>query len=278
MNITMKRKILSLLFSALFFSSSFAQEIIPKPSGSVATAGILSIGGLDFLHSVNPSMNTYAKGFNLSVGYTLPYHLDDFQQIVAKGAYAFPWVTLHVNVNKCGGSESNITIVGGGLSKSFGILGIGMEYNAIMHQLPFNETTISSFSRVGFHINPNDKWTLSVAVHNIENRQLDYEYDSFNIEPCLFAGIRWIGNDIFSLIGEVEKGWNHKPVYKASALITPCKRLSTSVGFSTLGHSLSAGVGYVGKMLLLHVGISHHEQLGVTSSASIAIHNLFNNK
>lgn len=252
-----------------------AQDIIPKMSGNIATAGILSVSASNPLQTVNPSMSSLTESMDFTVGYTLPYHLTDLQQIVAKGAFAFPWVTLSVNVSKSGNGGSTFSRFGGALSRKFGIVGIGMEYNAVIHQLPCDERAVSSFSCVGFHVIPNDMWTLSVAVNNVEERGFDYEYYDFDIESYLFAGVKWRANKIVTLLCEAEKEWDHDGVYKASVVVNPCKVVTASVGFSTLGQSISAGVGYCGKLFNIHVGISHHEQLGVTSSASVSMSNIF---
>ena len=275
----MKNKRIILIIIAICLSCNIkAQDIIAKSSNNIGAAGILSIDVVDVLQSINPSIYSNAKGLNVSVSYTLPYHLTDLGQAQAKAVYSFPWATVHASVNKNGCSESSFTSFGGGLSRSFGFLGIGIEYNAIIHQMPFSERCISSFSRFGFHAKPNDKWTLAVAVHNIEKRGFEYEYYDFDIESYLFASAKWKGNSYFSLLCEVEKGWNHDANYKVATTIFPCKQLNTTIGFATLGHSLSAGIGYQNKLLMLHVGISYHEQLGVTSSASVTIHNIFNIK
>lgn len=252
-----------------------AQDLLMQSSASVGAARIMSVSAVDYLQTVNPSMNTFAKSLDIHISYTLPYHIKDLQQINAKAAYSMPWATLHTNVGKSGSNESSYTIVGGGLSRSFGFFSIGMEYNAVIHHLPYNETHVSSFSRIGFHTVPNNKWTLSVAVHNIEKRGFSYEQYDFDIEPYFFAGAKWKGNDIFTLMCEVEKGWEHDPTYKVAMAVVPCRWLTTSIGFSTLGHSLTAGIGYINKLMTIHVGINHDEKLGVTSAASLTLHNIF---
>ena len=51
-----------------------AQDIIAKSSNNIGAAGILSIDVVDVLQSINPSIYSNAKGLNVSVSYTLPYH------------------------------------------------------------------------------------------------------------------------------------------------------------------------------------------------------------
>lgn len=256
-------------------STIYSQSVIVKPSQSIGAADIISVNTIEGIQSLNPSIMSEANGFNATASYTRPYNLTDLQQITGKMVYSTKYCNLTAQISKIGVSESNYTEIGGGLSRKFHNWGIGMEYHAIIHKLPFNQSYTSSFSRIGIHANPTKQWTISAMVHNIERRAIKYEYSTVELEPTAAIGIRWAATKIFAFVGEVQKGWDSDAIGKASVCIFPHPKVNASFGFSSLGSTISAGVGYTYNNIDIHIGISHHEQLGVSSAASVSIRNLW---
>lgn len=266
------------MFFALSVQKTEGQSVISRPSQSVGAADILSVGLTDGIHPLNPSVMAEAEGFNATASYAMPYGIADLQQITGKAVYATPYCNIDAAVSKNGSSESSYTEFGGGVSRMFHNWGVGMEYHAIIHKLPNNQSYTSSYSRIGVHANPTSRWTVSLFAHNIERRKIEYEYTSVNLEPMAALGLRWKATNMFNFACEVEKGWDHDAVGKVAVCVIPHPSLNATFGFSTLGSSVSAGVGYTYRNITLHTAISHHDQLGITSAGSISVSNIWGNK
>lgn len=245
------------------------QDIINTHPQTIGAAGILSVTATDGVASVNPSTMANVKHFTTEFAYTIPFSLPELGQKNAK--FVIPTKPFHITgqVTSSGDETSKYTQYGGGISHDFNHWAIGMEYYGITHTMSDNQKYTSSYSRIGLHFYPDEKWLLSVCVHNIERRVIDYEYSTFDIEPVALFALRWRANQLFAMLAEAEKRLEHDVVGKVGAAIYPTKRMDMTIGFSTRGQSLSAGIGLTGRVIGFHVGIMHHEQLGVTSGASI---------
>lgn len=252
-----------------------AQDAVVTPAQSVGAAGIVAVTPTDGILSVNPSLMAEVDGLNIAASYTLPYNISDIQQVMGKVVYATSLVNITATVSTIGSDYSRYTEIGGGLSRNFGMWGMGLEYHAIIHKLPYNQKYTSGFSRFGIHMMPTSAWLISVAVHNIEHSGFDYEYGSKDIEPMAALAIRWTANDYFRLLCEAQKYWDSDAVGKVAIAITPIERLTATAGFASLGSSMSCGIGYSIGVFEMNVGISHHNKLGITSAASVSINGLW---
>ena len=260
--------LITCVFSA-FSIASWSQDIIVVQPINIGAAGILTVNATDGIASINPAMMSAAKGFSIEVGHTIPYALKELSQTNAKVVVPTKLINIAGQVAICGDETSRYTQFGGGFSRDFNHWALGLEYYGIIHKLTDDQKFTASFSRIGLHFYPNEKWLLSVALHNIERSQFEYKYTKTDIEPAAFIGLKWKASGYFALMLEAEKRFDHDPIGKVAAAIYPTKRFDLTVGFSTRGQSLSAGIGYSIKGLALHVAIMSHEQLGMTSGASI---------
>ncbi len=268
----------SFLISVLVCSTvARAQEVTITSAEAIGAAGIVSVAaGEQQLVTINPALVSLDEGFGAICSYGLPYELSDLQQVLFKASYRTPYVTVAGHVSKSGSDESNFVRFGGGLSRTFGQFGIGIEYYGITHNLPYGQSYTTSFSRIGLYVKPDTHWTFSAIVQNVEKRGFDYEYYDVDIEPKAFVAIRWDCNDLFSLLAEVEKGWDSDPEGKVALALRPVERLLVTVGYTSVGNSPTVGVGYVvAGSVGLHAGLSYHEQLGVTSGAQVTVRNLW---
>lgn len=247
-----------------------AQDIITTTGESVGKADILAVATSDPIYSVNPSLMSGVSKGAISVSCAMPYGLSELKQISGKGVVETKLANVTMQVAQSGDKDSHYTQLGGGIARSFGLWSMGFEYYALIHTLTDNQKYSTSFSRIGLHFTPNDRWLISVALHSIEQREIDYEYTTVKMEPTCWTALKWKGSDLFSLMLEVEKRWEHDAIGKAAVAIYPIDKLEVTVGFSSKGQSLSAGVGYKWKGIGLNAGLMHHDQLGVTSAASVS--------
>lgn len=257
------------LMTSMFHIASSGQDIVNTHPQTIGAAGILSVSAIDGVAPFNPSLMTKVERFTAEFAYTMPFSLKELGQRNAK--FVIPTKPFHITgqITVSGDETSKFTQYGGGVSHDFVHWAIGMEYYGVTHTMADNRKYTSSYSRIGIDVYPDDKWLFSVCMHNIERRDIDYEYSRFDIEPMALFGLRWRANRLFALLLEAEKRFEHDAVEKVSAAIYPTKGMDVTVGFSTRGQSLSAGIGYTARVIGFHAGIMHHEQLGITSGASI---------
>lgn len=272
---------LKLVFAAIALAMAVVvegQELIVCPAASMGAGNIMSVSADDGISAVNPAQMSYARGLSVAATAAMPYSLSALKQAELRAVYGFKPVNVAASVVRSGDSNSAYTVAGGGLSRQFGMWAMGMEYYAVCHSLPYSQSFWSSFSRVGVTVVPTAQWKVSVALHNVERSAIDYEYSSFEIEPRAFMGVRWAASEYFTVMAEAEKGWNSDIVGKAALAVTPYTNLTASVGFASEGSTLSAGASYRMGMVSIAVGLAHHQQLGLSSAATVTVHNVLGGK
>jgi len=262
-----------LITMALVMVMSFTakgQDIITSSGESIGKADIHSVTATNPIYSINPSMMSSIKKAAISVSCVMPYGMSELKQITGKGVVETKLANIAMQVGQSGDDDSHYTHLGGGLSRSFGKWAMGLEYYALIHTLTDNHKYTSSFSRLGLSFSPNEQWLLSVALNNIEQREIEYELSSVKISPIWWTALKWKGSDMFSLMLEVEKHIDYKAICKTAIGIYPVNNLEVTVGFSSKGQSLSAGAGYKWHGIGINAGLMYHEQLGVSSGASVS--------
>lgn len=246
-----------------------AQEMVVSSGESVGAAGIATVSVTNNMRSVNPSLMGEVERLAVAVSYAQPYGLSDLTQVSGKVVGATPLVNLTLQVVKSGSDDSHFTEIGGGLSRVFGKWGMGVEYYAIIHSLWNGRRYSSSFSRIGLHFKPSEKWLISVALHSVEQRDIVYETTETSIKARSWLGLKWNASSLFAVMIEAEKPWNEDMIGKLALAIYPIDKLDVTVGFSSIGQSLSAGIGYAWNGADIRVGMMHHERLGVTLGATV---------
>ncbi len=263
------RRLIALALGTLAILTTKAQDLIVPAGQSVGVAGIVALSATDDMRSVNPSLMSDVERLAVAVSYLRPFGFNELSQKSLKAVAATPFANAMIAVAKSGSDDSYFTEIGGGLARKWGKWGMGLEYYAVIHSLWNNERYASSFSRVGMHFRPSKKWLLSLAIHSIEQREIVYETTEAKIEAKAWLGLKWMANNTFAILLETEKPWEGNAEGKMAVAIYPADKIDLSVGFSSIGQSLSAGVGYKWQGADIHVGIMHHERLGVSLGATV---------
>ncbi|MDO4461568.1 MAG: hypothetical protein Q4C30_03595 [Bacteroidia bacterium] len=254
-----------------------AQETFHTSPLQIQTAEIRSTSPIDeTIDAFNPSVIAEITTFALQFSCTYPYALKELRQVDAKIATSTPICHIQAEVFKSGDDISSFTAIGGGLSRRFHKFAIGMEYRLLVHKQAEGTTYKSSFSRVGMHVNPSKKFTIAMALQNVEARRMRYYTTEVDIPSFVVFGMKWDSRFVV-LQTEVEKYWDRDPTIKLAATIKTPKAVFGSVGIK-VRKSLaqpSAGVGVQTKHIMIDAAISYHTQLGISSGAMLSLNNLW---
>ncbi len=260
------------LIALLMSTLARAQDVVEQTARSIGSAGIIGVSALENFEAVNPALMATTTSFDAFVSCAVPYTLPELAQINGKMVVNARLLNVALRVAKHGSDGSSMAIFGGGLSRDFNVFGIGVDYYAIVHTLPYSVRATSSFSRIGLYINPSEKLLLSVFVHNLEHRAFHYADSAVEslIEPMAVVALKWSPTKIFALLCELEKRFESQAVCKAAVVIRPVKFIDVTAGFSSAGHAVSLGAGYRLGRLGLNVGLNYHNKLGLSSGATVS--------
>lgn len=264
------RQLIAIACISIITIRAGAQEIVASAGESVGAAGItsVSIANKD-MRSINPSLMGDVERLAVAFSYICPFGLTELTQISGKAVIATKLTNITAQISKSGNDDSHFIIIGGGLSKIYGKLGIGAEYYALIHTLWNNQHYTSSFSRFGIHFRPTKNLLLSLALHSVEQREINYETTENTIEAKAWLGLKWKASKLFSILLETEKPWNNNVEGKIALTVFPTDNLDFTLGFSSIGQSLSAGIGYTWNGANIRAGIMHHECLGTSIGTTI---------
>ena len=106
-------------------------------------------------------------------------------------------------------------------------------------------------------------------MHSVEQREIEYESATAKIEAKAWLGLKWSASDMFAVLLETEKPWDGDAEGKIAVAVYPVNNLDVTIGFSSIGQSLSAGMGYKWQGADIHASIMHHEMLGVSLGVTV---------
>lgn len=273
----LSRQLGAILCLSILRTYAFSQEIHHTSPLQIQTANIYSTVPIEeTVDAFNPSIISDITTFGTQASCTIPYALKELRQSDAKLAVSTPVCHLQGEVMKSGNENSSFTTLGGGISRRFHKFGIGLEYRMLVHKQANAESYKSSFSRFGIHVNLSEEWTVAMAVQNIEGRQLSYKQVEVDIPSFAVVGVRW-RHSMLVIQAEVEKNWVLDPAIKVAATVISRKVVFGSIGLMVRNDSAmpSVGVGAQTKYCTINAAMSYHNQLGITSGASVSLNNLW---
>lgn len=273
-----KAKLIIIAIAMSICTYNYAQTIDANEAASIATAGTKGLSVAGNLCGQNPSQTANTNGLEAIIGYTCPYALKELNQNYIHAAYGNSMITIEGRIQRSGNDLSSYTTFGIAAARYFGTKwALGLRYNWLIHKLPYNESYQAGYSQFGIHYKPSDEWTVASTIQNIERNTIEYKkYATINIPTIAIFSIKWSKEDLISIYGEVEKDFDRDPIGKIALRMQTIKYITATVGVAGKPMILSAGAGFLYKKISIEVGISHHQDLGITSGATFAISNIFN--
>lgn len=255
----------------------YSQEIHHTSALQIQTANIYTTSPIEeTVDAFNPSIISEITTFGAQVSCSIPYELCELRQVDGKIGLSTPICHLQGEILKSGDETSAFTMLGGGISRRFHKFGIGAEYRILVHKQANSETYKTSFSRVGFHVNLSNEWSVGMAIQNIEGRKLSYKQVEVDIPTIAAVGVKW-HHGILVMQAEMEKRLEYDPTVKVAATIISQKAVFGSIGLMVKDDAATpcVGVGAQTKHFTINAAMSYHNQLGITSGAALSLNNLW---
>ncbi len=145
------------------------------------------------------------------------------------------------------------------------------QFNGLTHKIDGAETYSGFFSTIGVQFFPSEKVELGFYIQNPEQSKISYPNQKELIPALYVAGINWHPLNYLSLMVEMEKDQQFDPQYKFGIEIQPVDILILRGGVKGSPVELSFGAGTEWGFITIDIGMSYHQQLGVTSGVSLTI-------
>lgn len=270
-------KICIFIFFVVFIASAQAQEMVGRTSRQLGAGNIVSLPAVGDVVAFNPAVNIDENGLSASVGYVLPYQLSSFKQQLVRVLWTSRLGSFSADGGLNGDANSNLSRVGVGYARQFGPnWRAGLRYYYLSHHFGTRENFSSSFSLAGLSYRSADgDIVFSVSIQNIEQQKISYYDRDGQIPSVAITGLQWQPSKGLFLLMEVEKDFDFEPVFKGAIIYHYDALMEISFGAASPELELSAGIGVLYRGVRLHVGVSHHRELGFSSGASLSVVGLF---
>jgi len=247
-----------------------AQDFNAPGISSLSTGGIRSTERNIFSVLSNPAGLTGVTHPGIAVSYIAPYNLHKLSNRSVTGIFPTKAGSFSLLFTQAGYSLSLINRYGFAYARKFGShVSASLMFNGITHRLNGTDNYGGFFSVIGMQFFPSETVNIGIVIQNIEQSKIAYP-DRKALIPVLYvAGISWQPLDELSLKAELEKDQELKPQYKFGIEYSPLDLLTLRGGLRGSPAEISFGTGLKWQFVIIDIGISYHQQLGVTSGASL---------
>jgi len=256
----------------VFPFSSTAQEINYSGAGSLSTGGISSVERNIFSVFSNPAGITGVKHPSVGISYICPYNITKLSNRSVSAVAPTRLGHFSAYYAQSGYSLSLMNLFGASYARTFGsVVSASLSFNGIRHRLDYSGSYGGFFATAGIQIFPSGKVTLGFFIKNFSRSKISYPDRKEDI-PVLFAGgISWYPAEQVGLSAEIEKDDRFDPVYKFGMFYKPVHFLVLRGGVKGTPVEISFGAGYVSGFFSIDIGMAYHQQLGITSGASLRL-------
>ena len=255
--------------------SSFlsAQDFNYSGAGSLSLGQIKSVEENVFSTMSNPAGTTGISSPGIAISYISPFNLTKLSNRSITGTAPTPLGYFSALYIQSGFSMSLVNRYGISYARKFGKhVAAALEFNGLTHRINETDNYSGFFVTAGIQIMPSDKIILGFYIQNPEQSKISYPDQKVKIPVLYVTGVKWYPLSNLSLMAEMEKDQQFKPQYKFGLEVQPVKVLFLRGGVKGNPMEISFGAGMSLGMVSLDIGISYHQQLGVTSGASLALY------
>jgi len=146
-----------------------------------------------------------------------------------------------------------------------------LQFNGLTHKIEGVDTYGGFFTTIGLQLFPSEKVDLGFYIQNPEQSKISYPVQKELIPVLYVAGLSWHPFNYLSLMVEMEKDQQFDPQYKFGIELQPVDILTLRGGVKGSPVELSFGAGTRWHFIVVDIGMSYHQQLGVTSGVSLTI-------
>ena len=274
----MRNQILIVSLALLCFSAtSYSQSLYFSGPVSNSLAYVKVFDDTAWATLSNVSCLSTQKSWSVNASYQLRFNMEELSTRVASLVAPTKYGTFAALLFQSGYSKSNYSRYALSYSRLFGDkISAGFQFNYLTHQLENSALVGNLYSSLGITVQTTESIDIGVFIQNAEQAKLNY-YETEYIIPSFFnIALRWSTVSHFLIIGEFEKETEHDPVYKTAVQFSFKDKLMVRGGVKGKPVEFTFGAGCQLSRIAIDVGFSHHQELGLTSSAGISY--LFNRK
>jgi len=260
------------LTGILFSSFSSAQDFSSPEAVSLSLGRIRSVQENIFSTMSNPAGVTGISSPGIAISYVSPFSLPKLSNRSITGTLPTRFGYFSLLYMQSGFTLSLLNRYGISYARKFGKhVSAALEFNGTAHKINGTDTYRGFFATAGIQIMPSDKVVLGFYIQNPEQSKISYPDQKVTIPVLYVAGVKWDPLHNLSIMAEMEKEQRFKPQYKFGLEMQPVEILFLRGGVKGNPMEISFGAGVRWEIVSLDIGISYHQQLGVTSGASLTL-------
>ncbi len=260
------------LSGLFFFPLMAAQDFNYSDASSLSLGQIKSVERNIFSIMANPAGLTEVNTPGIAFSYISPYNIHKLSNRSVTGTMPTKQGQFSLLFTQSGYSLSLLNRYGFSYARKFGKhVSAALMFNALTHKLNGTETYSGFFSVIGIQLFPSNTVDLGIYIQNIEQSKISYPDQKVLIPVLYVAGINWHPTNDLALMAEMEKDQEFDPQYKFGMQYSPVDILVVRGGVKGSPVDLSFGIGLRLTFIVIDIGISYHQQLGVTSAASLTL-------
>lgn len=248
-----------------------AQDVTFSGASSLALGGIKSVERNHLSVLTNPAGIASIQSPGIAFTYACPYNLQQLSDRAVSAVLPSQWGHFSLLFAQSGYSLSRFNRYGLAYSRTFGrIVAASFQFNGVSHFIQESGTSHGFFSTAGLQFFPSKAVIIGFFIQNVEQSQISYPEQS-DLLPVIYAvGLEWKPQHVLSMFLEMEKDQEFNPLYKFGMELRPIDLLKIRGGLTNNPIKMSFGIGLTWKFIEMDVGLSHHQQLGITSGASFS--------
>ena len=248
-----------------------AQDFNFPDASSLSLGQIRSTEQNIYSTMTNPAGLAGVQTAGIAFSYTAPYNIHKLSNRSITATMPSKYGSFSFLFTQAGYSLSLINRYGFSYSRQFGKhVSAALMFNGLTHKLNGTDTYGGFFSVIGLQLFPSEHVDIGFYIRNVEQSKISYP-DRKELIPILYiAGAKWHPVDDIALMAEVEKDQQFRARYKFGIQYIPVEMLVLRGGVMGSPVEISFGTGLKWSFVVIDIGISYHQQLGVTSGASIA--------
>jgi hypothetical protein len=267
-NLCLIISLIGISFSPIVCAQDFNFSGVP----SLSLGHIRSVERNIFSPLSNPAGVTKLKTAGFAISYISPYTIKELsnRSVTATAPTKVGYFSLLFT--QSGYSLSLLNRYGFSYARTFGkVVAASLQFNGLTHKIEGADTYGGFFTTIGLQFFPSEKVDLGFYIQNPEQSKISYP-DQKELIPVLYvAGLNWHPLNYLSLMVEMEKDQQFDPQYRFGIELKPVDVLTLRGGVKGSPVELSFGAGTKWRFIVVDVGMSYHQQLGVTSGISLTI-------
>jgi len=256
---------------------TYAQTLQYSGPVSTSMAHVRVLDASAWATLTNVSNLATHKLVSVGAAYQLRFNLEELSSRAATFVVPTSYGTCSALLLQSGYQKSHYNRYALSYSRLFGSkVAVGFQYNYLSHYLEGADRSDAFYLALGLKVHTTEMWTIGVFIQNPEQSKIAYTNTSYALPTFFNVAVQWSAASHFMMITEFEKEIEHDLVLKTGMQFNFNNKVMVRGGLKAKPVEFTFGSGFQFGGLGIDVGFSHHQQLGLTSSAGLTY--AFNHK